>query len=120
MILPRCVRRNRPKGYPGQSLIMAKAALEVRLLDAEIAELRYELMRGALIRGPTGKRHTCDGDCVVGGCGEEFAEDLRQLGAGKGEMDVALTRWLTLEISAAKACALELDRRLALVGNGGK
>jgi len=32
-------------------------------------------------------------------------------------MDVALTRWLTLEISAAKACALELDRRLALVGN---
>ena len=48
---------------------------------------------------------------------EEFAEDLRQLSAGKGEMDVALTRWLTLEISAAKACALELDRRLALVGN---
>eukprot|EP01045_Picozoa_sp_COSAG04_P030771 COSAG04_NODE_5462_length_1610_cov_1.245533_1_plen_497_part_01 len=48
---------------------------QVRLLDAEIAELRYELMRGALIRGPTGKRHTCDGDCVVGGCGEEFAEE---------------------------------------------
>ena len=51
---------------------------------------------------------------------EEFAEDLRQLSAGKGEMDVALTRWLTLEISAAKACALELDRRLALVGNAAK
>ena len=48
---------------------------QCRLLDAEIAEANSELIRAALLRGPSGARFECDSDCVVGGCGKDFAEE---------------------------------------------
>ena len=48
---------------------------ELRLVDAEVVGLRHELGRSALLRGPSGVRHVCDADCVVGGCEEEKAEE---------------------------------------------
>ena len=48
---------------------------QLRLLDTEIAEAKAELLRRKTLRGPSGARYECDGDCVVGGCGESFAEE---------------------------------------------
>ena len=48
---------------------------ELRKIDTEIAEASAQLRRAELLRGPSGTRHECDSNCVVGGCGEDFAED---------------------------------------------
>ena len=48
---------------------------QLRLLDADVAEVKAELLRAEILRGPSGRRHLCDSDCVVGGCGVEFAEE---------------------------------------------
>ena len=49
---------------------------QLRLIDAETAELSADLARGAVLRGDsaTTARYECDVDCIVGGCGEQFAE----------------------------------------------
>ena len=48
---------------------------ELRQIDTEIVEASAQLRRAELLRGPSGTRYECDSNCVVGGCGEEFAED---------------------------------------------
>ena len=48
---------------------------QLRIVDAELSSLRAEMLRAALLRGPSGKRLVCDKDVTVGGCGEEFAEE---------------------------------------------
>jgi hypothetical protein len=48
---------------------------QLRIIDAELAETKAKLIRFRLMRGPSGKRFVCDDDCIVGGCGEEFAEE---------------------------------------------
>lgn len=48
---------------------------QLQLIDSEVAEAKAQLVRSELLRGPSGKRYKCDGDCYVGGCGEEFAEE---------------------------------------------
>lgn len=48
---------------------------QLRALDADIAEVKSEILRASLLRGPSDKRFTCDEMCIVGGCSEEFAED---------------------------------------------
>lgn len=49
--------------------------MQCRLLDADIAEAKAQLLRAALLRGPSPVKLQCDADCVVGGCGAEFAEE---------------------------------------------
>ena len=44
-------------------------------IEADIVEARAELQRAATLRGPSGIRRTCDPDCVVGGCEEEFPQE---------------------------------------------
>ena len=48
---------------------------QLRLIDAEKVELGADLARGAVLRGDstTTTRYEC-ADCIVGGCGEQFAE----------------------------------------------
>lgn len=48
---------------------------QLRLIDAEIAECNADLQRAELLRGDasTTARYQCDADCIVGGCGEQFA-----------------------------------------------
>lgn len=48
---------------------------QLRALDADIAEVKSELLRASLLRGPSDRQFTCDEMCIVGGCSEEFAED---------------------------------------------
>jgi hypothetical protein len=56
----------------------------LRVIDAEIAEVNAELARvRALSRGASGETFTCDGDMIVGGCGEEtFTADQGVLCGG--------------------------------------
>ena len=49
--------------------------VQLRLIDADIIEVRAQLQRAALLRGPSGERRVCDADCVAAGCGEEFPEE---------------------------------------------
>jgi len=48
---------------------------QVRIIDSELAETKAAIIRQRLLRGPSGRRFECDADCVVGGCGESFAEE---------------------------------------------
>eukprot|EP01043_Picozoa_sp_COSAG02_P031914 COSAG02_NODE_2108_length_9809_cov_4.022966_1_plen_521_part_10 len=48
---------------------------QLRTLDTEIANAKAQLIRQRLLRGPSGRQFECDKDCVVGGCGETFAEE---------------------------------------------
>ena len=48
---------------------------QLRSLDTEIANAKAQLIRQLLLRGPSGRQFECDKDCVVGGCGETFAEE---------------------------------------------
>eukprot|EP01043_Picozoa_sp_COSAG02_P078655 COSAG02_NODE_17817_length_978_cov_86.255973_1_plen_167_part_01 len=48
---------------------------QLRKLDAELAVLRAEVTRSSVLRGPSGKRHVCDVDLVVGGCERSFNEE---------------------------------------------
>lgn len=55
---------------------------QLRLLDAELAEVRAELLRAEVLRGPSGMQFECDGNCIVGGCGDTFAEEEGVLCSG--------------------------------------
>lgn len=46
---------------------------QLRLLDAEIAEVKSELVRASLLRGPSQVLYECDPDIIVGGCQRNFA-----------------------------------------------
>ncbi len=47
---------------------------QLRLIDAEIAERNADLERAELLRGDADSAvYHCDSDCIVGGCGEQFA-----------------------------------------------
>ena len=48
---------------------------QLRLIDAEIAERNADLERAELLRddATTTTRYECDADCIVGGCGGQFA-----------------------------------------------
>lgn len=48
---------------------------QVRIVDAQIADAKAAIIRQQLLAGPSGRSFVCDGDCVVGGCGETFAEE---------------------------------------------
>ena len=48
---------------------------ELRRIDAELVSVRAQMVRGALLQGPSGRRRTCDEACTGSGCGEEFAEE---------------------------------------------
>ena len=49
--------------------------VQLRLIDTDIIEVRAQLQRAALLRGPSGERRVCDADCIAAGCGEEFPEE---------------------------------------------
>ena len=47
---------------------------QLRLIDAEIAECNADLERAELLHGAESTtRYECDADCIIGGCGEQFA-----------------------------------------------
>ena len=48
---------------------------QLRSLDTRIADAKAQLIRQRLLRGPSGRQFECDEDCVVGGCGDTFAEE---------------------------------------------
>lgn len=48
---------------------------QIRIVDAQIADAKAQIIRQQLLQGPTGRRFECDKDCIVGGCGETFAEE---------------------------------------------
>jgi hypothetical protein len=57
-----------------------------RAVEARVAELQWQVQRAALLRGPSGRNFECDADCIVGGCGEMFAEEEGvRCGSGGGE-----------------------------------
>lgn len=52
-----------------------RARDQLRTLDTMIANAKAQIIRQRLLRGPSGRQFECDKDCVVGGCGETFAEE---------------------------------------------
>ena len=69
-------RRDLDSGLsPAEAAKASRLRTQLRSFDAEIVQLKSELVRGALLRGPSGRRRTCDADVILGGCGEEFAEE---------------------------------------------
>ena len=52
-----------------------RARTQLRQLDADIQELRSQVQRAAMLRGPSGARHTCDANSTVGGCNKVFAAE---------------------------------------------
>ena len=63
------------RGALGRVAKAQRVRAQLRQLDAEILELQVQVQRTAALRGPSGVRYQCDGDCVVGGCGGEFAAE---------------------------------------------
>ena len=77
------VRRDLAAGVPRpQAARQQRYRAQLRLIDVELVEARAELQRRTALRGPTGVRHECDGDCIVGGCAEEFAQEQGVLCSG--------------------------------------
>ena len=58
-----------------QAVRAQRLRAQLRLIEADIVEARAELQRAATLRGPSGVRRTCDPDCMLGGCAEEFPQE---------------------------------------------
>ena len=70
------LQRDIESGMDEARAIEGQAARQgLRVLNAELAELRHELRRRDLLRGPSGVRRVCDEHCLLGGCEGEFAEE---------------------------------------------
>ena len=56
-----------------QASRQARLRRQLRSIDAELAVVRAQLERSNQLREPSNARLVCDGECMVGGCGNEFS-----------------------------------------------